>query len=161
MAGKGPPPKRSDQRRRTNTPATGKATKAPGAKRVPVPKPDPKWHLSARRWYSALARSGQAVFFEPSDWAFAQLLCDLMSRELHPQPMTIGSGEHVHVEMVSLPPKAASVAAWMKGMTGLLVTEGDRRHAAVELQRPTPDASSGAASVSHLDDARNRLRGTS
>jgi hypothetical protein len=61
------------------------------------------------------------------------------------------------VRMVELPPKAASVAAWLKGMTALLVTEGDRRRAQLELQRP--EAQEAEGNVSWIEDARRRALG--
>lgn len=153
----GPPPKRSDQRRRANAPARGEPTKAAGAKKVTRPRVDPKWHPVAKRWFESLAGSGQAQFYEPSDWATAYLLAESISRELHPQPIVVGKGADAEVQMVTLPPKGTALAAWLKGMTALMVTEGDRRRAALELQRPAAgEADDGK--VSHLDDARRRLR---
>ena len=55
-------------------------TKAPGALEVPVPDPDDLWHPIAKRWYEALAASGQSRFYEPSDWAAAQYAAEAMSR---------------------------------------------------------------------------------
>lgn len=152
----GPVPKRSDQRRGRNELAK-KPTKGEGARRVPIPRADKDWHAVAKRWYNALGRSGQREFYEPSDWAAAWVLAESISRELQPQPMQIGRGEDAHFEMVSLPPKAASVAAWLKGMTSLMATEGDRRRAALELERPGA-AKEDEGDVSWLDDARRRLR---
>jgi hypothetical protein len=111
----------------------------------------------AKRWYLSLEESGQARYYEPSDWAAAYLLAESMSRELKPQPIVDAAGK---VHRVAMPPKAASVAAWLKGMTSLLVTEGDRRRAALELSRPKPDGGEGGgADVTHLDDVRARLGG--
>lgn len=152
----GPPPKRSDQRRRTNTPAAGEPTKAAGAAKVPVPKVEASWHPVAKRWFTALARSGQSRFYEPSDWATAFVIAESMSRELKPQPFTIGRGDDAETVMVELPPKGASLAAWLKGMTSLLATEGDRRRAALELTRSKP-VPEGGGSVAWIDDARRRL----
>lgn len=154
----GPPPKRSDQRRRVNKPAAGEPKKARGAARVPVPRPDKLWHPAAKRWYASLRGSGQAAFYEPSDWAGAWVLAESMSRELNPQPHLTLSGD---VVMLSHPPKAASVAAWLKGMTALLANEGDRRRAALELQRPAPDDGQDGGDVAWIDDARKRLRESS
>lgn len=161
MGKRGPTPKRSDQRRRTNTPVAGEPTTADGADEVPVPEGDPEWHPVALRWFESLSGSGQSVFYEPSDWGLAYVLAESISRELKPQPMTVGVGEDAHFEMVSLPPKGASLAAWLKGMTALLATEGDRRRASIELQRPKPGVGEeeGGGNVSHLDDVRLRLRG--
>src|SRR5689334_6997128 len=123
----GPPPKRDAQRRRKNDPAAGPATKATAAAKVRVPAADRKWHPVARRWYQSLRESGQSQFYEPSDWATAFVLAESMSRELADQPMVVGTGEHAKIEMVSLPPKAASIAAWLKAASSLMATEGDRR----------------------------------
>lgn len=153
MGERGPTPKRSDQRRRTNKPAAGEPTEAPGAPVVVRPDADPDWHPVAAAWFTSLAGSGQASFYEPSDWATAVVLAESMSRELKPQPLVVGD----QVEMVSLPPKAASLAAWLKGMTALLATEGDRRRSALELQRDRGDEGKEAGDVAWLDDARARL----
>ncbi len=151
----GPPPKRSDQRRRANTPAAGEPTHAPGAEDVVAPDPDPEWHPIASRWFVSLGESGQSTFYEPSDWATAAFLAESMSRELKPQPVVSKEGD---VTMVTFPPKAASMAAWLKGATALMATEGDRRRLAVELQRgPVVDEEAGH--VEHLTDARLRLAG--
>ena len=160
MGERGPTPKRSEQRRRANKPAQ-EATKAPGAGSVVRPVADPDWHPVATAWFESLGASGQSHFYEPSDWATAVVLAESISRELHPQPVVVGSGKDAYVEMQSLPPKAASIAAWLKGMTALLATEGDRRRAALELQRPKPRGEEASGDVSWIDDARQRLRGAS
>jgi hypothetical protein len=121
---------------------------------VEIPEPDPEWHKAATLWFESLARSGQSVFYTNSDWAAAYVLAESISRELNPQPVVDEDG---HVTMVSYPPKGASLAAWLKGMTALLVTEGDRRRAALELVRPDP-AEGVPADVSELDEYRQRLR---
>lgn len=153
MGERGPTPKRSEQRRRRNVPETGEPAKAPAAAEVERPVADPGWHPVAAAWFGSLAGSGQSAFYEPSDWATAVVLAEAMSRELSPQPMVVGDV----VEMVTLPPKAASVAAWLKGMTALLATEGDRRRVAVELQRARKGEGEEAGDVAWLDDARSRL----
>lgn len=124
------------------------------------PKPDQKWHPVARRWFNSLALSGQAQFYEPSDWGAAYLLAETMSRELMPQPVTTGHGEHAETELLPLPVKSASIAAWLKGMTALLATEGDRRHAAIELQRrPSDEPEPEPAPVTDLRSWRESLGG--
>lgn len=158
MAKPGPPPKRSDQRRRTNEPEVP-VTVADGAPTVEIPAGDPEWHPVALAWFESLAKSGQAVFYEPSDWAVAVVLAESISRELQPQPIVVGKGADATVEMHALPPKAASIAAWLKGMTALMATEGDRRRLSLELQRPAPATGEEAGNVSWLDDARRRLGG--
>lgn len=152
----GPVPKRSEQRRRRNK-RPQELTKSDGAAEVPVPEADPEWHPVARQWFESLARSGQSHWYEPSDWATAFVVAEAMSRELNPQPLVVASGKEASIEMVSMPPKSASIAAWLKAATALLVTEGDRRRMSMELQRPV--AEEGDDDVAWLDDARLRLRG--
>lgn len=160
MAERGPVPKRSDQRRRANKPTDSEAVvQAEAAAVVEVPEADPDWHPVAAKWFTSLASSGQSAFYEPSDWAVAYLLAESISRELGDQPITVGQGEAARVEMHRLPPKGASLAAWLKGMSSLMATEGDRRRMRVELVRPQPDDGGEAANVTHIDDAARRLRG--
>lgn len=135
----GPVPKRTDQRRRTNVPDGVQVTKAPAADVVVAPPPDPSWHQVASRWYESLKSSGQSVFYEDSDWATAYLLAETMSRSL-------STGE---------PPTGAELTAWLKGMAPLMVTEGDRRRARLELERPSGEEV--PADVSELDEYRARL----
>lgn len=141
MGARGPIPKRSEQRRRVNKPETP-IVKAKGAPEVVRPEPDEGWHPIARRMFDALGRSGQSVFFEPSDWAKAQLAAELTSRAL---------GQ-------SRPP--AQLFAVIDDMwSGLLATEGDRRRLRIELERaPRVDVDEDAA-VAALDEYRARLSG--
>lgn len=160
----GPPPKRSDQRRRTAKPkkeGPQEITKAPAGTEDPPERPpaERSWHRLAVEWYESLATSGQARFYEPSDWATAKIIAESISRELKPQAVVVGRGQDAHVEKIYQPPRSASLAAWLKGMTALLATEGDRRRAAMELQRPPAPGEQGGADVTWLDDARNRLGG--
>jgi hypothetical protein len=148
----GPVPKRRSQRRRRNKPSTP-VTSAPTSARSPALAADPSWHPVACQWLESLAASGQAVFYEPSDWAVAQLVAESMSRELAPQPFAVGD----RVELVSLPPKASSVAAWLKASTALLATAADRRRLRLELDRGGPADAAGAPA--NLAEYRRRLRG--
>lgn len=150
----GPPPKRESQRRRANDPAAGKATKAAGAVKVTVPRADASWHPVAKQLYESLKKSGQAQFFEASDWGTAWVLAESISREMKPQP--IGTTEDGEPIMFELPPKGASLAAWLKALSSLLATEGDRRRLRLELERPKSGKEGEAAGVSWLDDARRR-----
>lgn len=156
----GPPPKRSEQRRRRNEPAAGEPTQLDVDAEVIIPDADPDWHPVAAQWFESLKSSGQRHFYASSDWATAFVIAESISREMKPQPVTIGSGEDRVTEMVSVPPKGASLAAWLKGMTALLVTEGDRRRAAIELRKPKADGDEEAGSVSSLDAWRSRTDGT-
>lgn len=162
MGERGPAPKRKAQRHghisKAEKSSVTKADANPGTTFNPLPA-NAKWHATAKRWYNALERSGQAAFYEESDWATAYLIAEALSRELKPQPVTIGRGEDAETKMVDLPIKGTSMAALLKGMSMLLVTEGDRRRALIELQRPgAGDPEEGDADVSDLSEFRNRLR---
>lgn len=157
MGDRGPVPKRSDQRRRRNKEDTP-ITTAAGAVEVVVPKPNSKWHPIAKRWFLALAESGQSKFYEPSDWATAEMIAETMSRDLKPQ--VVGVNEKTGKTITaSIPINGARLSSYLKAMSSLLVTEGDRRRARVELRRPNPDGEEEeAGDVSWIDDARRRLR---
>lgn len=157
MGSRGPVPKRSDQRHGHRSKAERAAVdQAPAAAEVKVPPVSEEWHPLARAWYESLGRSGQRVFYEPSDWATARLIAESLSRDLKPQPVGVDkeTGEAV---MAVIPLKGASLAAYLKAMASLLVTEADRRRASIELQRPEPSGE-GASDVAWIDDARRRLR---
>lgn len=139
MSQPGPIPTRTDQRRRTNAPEGVQVTKAAGALVVVPPDADQAWHPVATRWFDSLKTSGQSAFYEDSDWATAYLVAESMSREL-------STGE---------PPTGAAMAAWLKAMGSLMVTEGDRRRARLELERPS--AEEVPADVDDLAEYRARL----
>lgn len=151
----GPPPKRSTQRRRRNK-SDQPIQKATAAKKVPVPKPDAKWHPIAKRWYLALAKSGQAQFYEPSDWATAFVLAESMSRDLGMK--VVGTTKDGDLIQAIAPINGTSLNAYLKAMTALLVTEGDRRRARLELERGSDAKDDGNGNVSWIDEARRRRR---
>ncbi|HVM07207.1 MAG TPA: hypothetical protein VM345_01990 [Acidimicrobiales bacterium] len=152
----GPTPKRSDQRRRANKPEVPIDRVAAAAK-VSIPAASKDWHPAAKRWYQSLRRSGQAAFYEESDWATAWVVAESMSRELNPQPIVSKDGD---VVMVEQPPKGASLAAWLKAMTALMVTEGDRRRLRLELVRQGAEEASDDV-VTELRVVAERLQKSS
>lgn len=158
----GPPPKRSSQRRRQNKPTTPIET-APGATDVVPPPAEEDWHPLARRWYDSLADSGQSVWYEPSDWALAGIIAESMSRDLAPRIVTDDEGNVVLDEdgkpmTRRLPMRGASLAAYLKAMTALLTTEGDRRRLKIELDKAQAGQPE-APSIPNLDDYRGRFAG--
>jgi hypothetical protein len=152
MAARGPVPKPALQRRRTNKPKTPvkKATrKAPVKSKIPKANPD--WHPVALSLYESLARSGQSETYEASDWSIAYLTCDSISRDLAPQ--VVGFTPSGEILRSTIPMKGASLSAYLKAFTSLLMTEGDRRRAGLELQRgpqADPDADRAAATVTDI-----------
>lgn len=105
-----------------------------------MPVPDEAWHPAARRWYDSLAESGQARFYEASDWATAWVWAELLSRQMFAER-----------------PSAQMVSAWASGATELLTTEGARRRARLELERAGSVDEDEDAAVVALDDYQRRL----
>jgi len=155
MGTRGPAPKRADKRLGHVAKAKREAVeKAPGATVVKRPAAKADWHPLAKRWFQSLSKSGQSVYYEPADWETAWVLAESMSREFKPQVVgnTI-AGEPIWAEV---PPRGSALAAWRQMMAALLVTEGDRRRAGLELQRgPAEEAE---ADVSELAEYRRRLQ---
>jgi len=112
----GPVPKRSSERRRRNKSGDVESVDFGGV--VEQPPAHESWHRIAREWYESLAESGQAQFYEPSDWRTAQYVAEAMSRNLE-------SGRF----------SGQLFAAVMSAMTDLLTTEGSRRRARLEIER--------------------------
>jgi hypothetical protein len=158
MAARGPVPKRSDARRRENKPLV-EITTAPAASVVEMPAGDEDWHPIARRWFDSLKTSGQNRFYEPSDWAVAYLIAESISMDLKPQFVGFAqtARDSTEAEYAVIPLKGASLSAYLKAMGSLLMTEGDRRRASVELQRNVAVDSDEEASVTALDDYRADL----
>jgi len=142
MGSRGPVPKRSTQRRRRNKdeePESAPAT----APTVAIPAASEHWHESATRWYESLAESGQAQFFEPSDWAAAQIVAGQLSEFLTASKRSAMMFSHL----------------W-SAMTDLLTTEGARRRLKIEIDRDQPSVDDGeAATVARLNDYRSRSAG--
>lgn len=134
-----PYPKRSTERRRANIDPN--LEQAEAGSRVSRPEPPEHWHSHVVAMWDALAESGQAQFYESSDWQFGFLLMERMSRLLDrddPAP-----------------------AAWRgvdEGLARLLVTEGDRRRMRLELERTSSKAQAqDAQAEATISDIRRRL----
>lgn len=138
MGSRGPVPKRSESRHRRNSPEPTRApSEAQGAKQ---PRGSASWSASAKRIWKSLGASGQARFFEPSDWAFAQFVMDEMTR--------YQDGERQNGQVLT---------GLLSALTSLMVTEGDRRRAGIELARPTGEGDGEPAQVEVMDKWRQRL----
>jgi hypothetical protein len=181
MGARGPVPKRTDQRRRRNAPATpvtsapsgppsaaakagarGRSSTSPSADDPATWAPSPAkagWHPTAKQLWTALGQSGQARYYQPSDWAVAFLLCESITADLRPQTVITPDG---HPIRVTRPPSASSIAAWLKGLGSLMATEGDRRRLAMELAAPPAEGADEeeGAHVVWLADAAARVTGT-
>ena len=134
MGERGPAPKRESQRRRQN--------KTDPAERVvvegPVEQPDPPEGLGGRAlaWYRSLAESGQAQFYEPSDWQVA-LVCAQA------------------IDLFMETGRATLLAEVRALQSQLLATEGERRRVKLEVDRGGGEES---ADVVDADEWRRRLQ---
>lgn len=141
MGARGPVGKRSEERMghrsKEEKESVTKALSGAPAELPELPEPDALWHPIASDWYLSLRSSGQAQFYEPSDWAVARYAADLMSRVLQSERG----------------PNGQLVAALNSVMSSLLTTEGDRRRARMELERK-PEGPK-LASVKPLDAYRD------
>lgn len=136
----GPVPKRSSERRRRNKDSKVETVKPIKAK-VDQPAPEDRWHPIAHDWYTSLAESGQAQFFEPSDWHYARYVADVMSRNLKQRAKF----------------SAVLFASVTSAMNDLLTTEASRRRVRMEIERGT--ATAEPAGVTAIADYRKRLSG--
>ncbi|WP_028472115.1 hypothetical protein [Nocardioides alkalitolerans] len=116
---------------------------------VAVPEPDEDWHPIARMVWDGMVSSGQADFFQNSDWAFAWSTCEELSLYKSPK-INRETGEEYHKRSPEM------LKALLASLTSLLVTEGDRRRVRIELTSPEPDEN--AATVAQMDNYRNRLK---
>ncbi|WP_037576783.1 phage terminase small subunit [Phaeacidiphilus oryzae] len=145
MGARGPIPKRSEERRRRNRdegPELAQAPSGPPLDLPALPDPDPDWHPIATDWYLSLRESGQAAFYQASDWAVARYAAELMSRMLSSERM----------------PNGQLVAAVDAVMARLLTTEGDRRRARIELARQSTEQQAPAG-VTAIADYQARIGG--
>jgi hypothetical protein len=135
---RGPVPKRSNQRLGHRSKAE-KADVTHVAVDDEVRGPDlPAEHSeTAVRFWEALRRSGQARFFQPSDWAAAELAV-------------------LAIDSFVQRPSAVMLASINSIMSNLLTTEGDRRRVRVELERTGEGGDADGDVVSELAEYRER-----
>jgi hypothetical protein len=75
----GPAPKRAAERTHRADPKSGVARHGE-LRPVKIPPVDQQWHKRAKELYKSLKTSGQADYFQDSDWAYARILCDYLTR---------------------------------------------------------------------------------
>lgn len=126
----------------------GSATKATIAAAVAakaageIPPADEGWHPIGQDWYRSLEESGQAQFYEPSDWQAARLVAEELSRYLHSKKRSAMMFSHI----------------W-SAMGELLTTEAQRRRVKIEVERRGDGEGDSDADVTDLDAFRKRLAG--
>lgn len=157
---RGPIPKRSSERRRRN--AVPGETRVTFEDEVKVPPPPPKLHPIARRLYVALTESGQAEFFEPSDWEVARFAAELTSRALGKDHAYLWRHWHqcddkkCKCEIPDGEVNPKSIDAIWKLWQSLMMTETERRRARVEIERGVSEPEDGPTA---LDAYRKMVQG--
>lgn len=138
----GPVPKRSEQRRRVNKPEGVQVVHASAGAPITWPPAPDGWHERVVELYESLQVSGQAAFYQQSDVATARLVLDGLST-------TMSSGK-------------INGQLWtgaLSALGNLLVTEGDRRRARIELERAAGDDPEEDAAVADFAAYQRKLGG--
>lgn len=132
--------------------------------------PDENWHPQAIAFYESLEDSDQSELYQESDWAKAYILAELISRELKPQYIAMGTA----VEVVTVngreesheinrpiagtvPIKGSSLSALLAGMTSLGVSIGDRHRMGLELKRVQAGPAEKSAGEKAVEAMRDDL----
>jgi hypothetical protein len=141
MGQRGPVPNRSDDLSRERDADRGdRAPITKGLSRpATIPDPDPEWHPIALMLWTAALESGQADFYESSDYAWLWNICEELDQYKR-----------------STKRSSMMFAALNQAFEALLITEGARRRVRIELQDETDDEDE--AVVKQMDDYRNGLR---
>lgn len=94
---------------------------------VTIPREKTEWHADAKRWFKSLKTSGQADFFQDSDWALAVWIAGEMT---------------YYREQTRRSPEMLKTI--LSGMEKLMTSETDRLKARVELSAPAVEEDSAA-----------------
>jgi hypothetical protein len=114
---------------------------AMGQQVVKPPAEDRAWHPYAKQWFRSLKRSGQAQFYQESDWQEARLVCWLITQEL-----SSPTGA-----------RAGMMDVIFSRADALMTTEGARRRLRVELITPKVTDEAKEATVSIMEQYRADL----
>lgn len=105
-----------------------------------IPEVNEDWHDIAKMVWEGCVTSGQADWYQNSDWALLYSLCDDLSR--YKQPAYVKEdGTEVYK------PNGQILATIYSSLSDLLVSEGARRRLRVELTAPEPGGPSEADGV--------------
>lgn len=126
MGLRGPVPNRSDdlaRPRERNGEARQLGAITTGELRgTTIPHADPEWHDTAKKIYKSARTSGQEDFYQNSDWALLWSLCEDLSDYKKASRRSAQMAQVIY-----------------SGFTSLLLSEGDRRRARLELSVIKPD----------------------
>jgi hypothetical protein len=105
----------------------------------PIPTANPKWLPQSRSWYNSLALSGQAEFYEASDWATA--ICAAQAYDIFLRTQN-----------------AAILASFVRLSERLGCTVTDRKRSRIELADPDPQDADEDAADEAVQGWQARLR---
>lgn len=105
---------------------------------VTRPQADPEWEPFVRDFFDAFGRSGEADFYQDSDWYTLKLVCHQMNQHMKSNLRSAGMFGEI-----------------MRALGPLLATEGHRRLAHIELKKAAPPKV--PASVTAIDETRRKL----
>jgi hypothetical protein len=94
--------------------------------------PGEDWHPIAVRVWESCHTSGQADFYQDSDWAILWSLCEDLS---HYKQGSKGVDRETG-ELYNKPRSGQMLQAIMSQLNSLLLTEGERRRVRIELTQP-------------------------
>lgn len=135
MGTRGPIGKRDDERIRRNKPEDPTATISMIGT-VEIPELGDMSYLGETHpliedLYESIKNSAAVKFYEPTDWQFARLTLYTLNQEL------------ISAQHNGKPVGAMKLTAINQMMSSLLLTEGERRRARVEIERAPGDATEG------------------
>lgn len=148
MGVRGPIPKRDEERVRRNIPEDPTVTvQMPGL--VSIPELGDISHLGETHplvveMYEAMQSSASVKYFEPTDWQFARLTLYTLNQEL------------IAAQHNGKPVGSMKLTAINQMLSALLLTEGDRRRARLEIERAPAESGSGKV-LDVTDMLRQRL----
>mgnify|MGYP001545178513 CR=1 FL=1 len=152
----GPIPKRSDQQAGHKSNAEKEEiTKVHMEGQVKQPSlaqfPNMLTQNITKAFWKSLGESGQALYYEPSDWMTAMMALHLLDKQLRPYQNKEG-------KMVVGQVSPTMVAAVWQMLTSIAVTEGERRRLRIEVERKTADTGDVAKVIPISQVYADRLR---
>ena len=97
---------------------------------------DANWHPIAKMVFESVKTSGQADFYQDSDWAVLFSICEDISYYKTPQVATYQNKKTGEITEYEKPRSGQMLQSVMSNLTSLLLTEGERRRVRLELQEP-------------------------
>jgi hypothetical protein len=149
MGERGPAPRRDAERRRRNKPEGGPADKITQEVLDALPfevdyTPEPPdvsadWHVLVKQFWDDMQTDPARKWMTSGDWAALALVCEAFSRELVDQPVFDKETGEI-TERIPVAPKSATIAAFLKMLEHVGVTESARLRLRKEVSLFPPPA---------------------